>query len=701
MIYTEHDKLTIIESENVVDSLSFDELGRALQERPANVIYCEHNKKLYGIVSMGDIARAKSEGKSYVNVNRRFTSVKPNEYMKVRQLFEDNEKINAVPVIEEDGRLLGDYIRWDDLLVLEHMGSFFEENQYATRFWKVNNRVALVKPCDLKKILLFNKWKPLLESKGVRVEAIDRLSIPEYIDKVNLVLFTDEDELRGGSTLIDIILGKKYISRKCSTYKRIRNTIEQYIKYETGEKIADDNILNLIKDAGAHILLLQCKDNGSEYYQRLVNDEIPKKYNDAGMPISSKLPASAVGDFFEGLPYTEEDAEYITVIPSKTEQIDGVNRLKDISGKYYNVKDGERLTIGQPSKYNRTVYFFGQCPMIGIYVEDKHTIESFLQARCNEMLTVSKVVNLGCYDNLMGTLNRIIQTPIRKEDIVVVFIGNREIQGLDNLNLAEVLQNNNVPAKWFADAPMHCNYKVNEIFADAIYKKLRTLLEAPSDPPNELIGIDKNIVVDTCIESYIKCYFADFKFESHGEIGSIIMNCNPFTNGHRFLIEEALKRVDFLIIFVVEEDKSSFSFAERFAFVKEGVADLINVMVVPSGQFILSQRTFPEYFVKVADEDIVKNVEYDLTLFAEWIAPKLNITYRFVGEEPDDTVTNEYNQAMKRILPKRGINVIEIPRKNMMGGGTISASLARKCLADNDYDKLVRLIPQSTWDILF
>lgn len=98
-------------------------------------------------------------------------------------------------------------------------------------------------------------------------------------------------------------------------------------------------------------------------------------------------------------------------------------------------------------------------------------------------------------------------------------------------------------------------------------------------------------------------------------------------------------------------------------FVCAGVSDLSNVMVVPSGPFILSQTTFPEYFIKLADENIVRNVEYDVTLFAEQIAPKLNITYRFPGEEPEDMVTNEYNRAMRRILQTKGINFVEIPRK--------------------------------------
>lgn len=161
--------------------------------------------------------------------------------------------------------------------------------------------------------------------------------------------------------------------------------------------------------------------------------------------------------------------------------------------------------------------------------------------------------------------------------------------------------------------------------------------------------IQNQTVFDTCVN----CYFSNFNPDLYGRIGSIVMNCNPFTNGHRYLIEESLRYVDLLIIFVVEEDKSVFTFDERLVLVNTGVSDLSNAMVVPSGQLILSQRTFPEYFLKVEDEDIVRNVEYDITLFAEQIAPRLNITYRFVGEEPRDAVTNEYNLAMKRILPQK------------------------------------------------
>lgn len=381
---------------------------------------------------------------------------------------------------------------------------------------------------------------------------------------------------------------------------------------------------------------------------------------------------------------------------SRLKKFNGVNRIKDISGKYHNVKDGERLTVENPPEFDRTIYFFGPCFIYGHYVEDQHTIESFLQVRCNSKGKRCKVTNLGCCGESVDTVQRIFSTPIRENDIIVMNLTyDKEIPCADNLNLVDALEKNDAPAKWFVDWVSHCNYKANEIYADAIYEAIRPVLEMP-DRFGDLIDMGNQSVFST----YFNLYFKHFNPALCSKIGSIVMSCNPFTNGHRYLVEEALRYVDFLILFVVEEDKSVFTFDERFALVNAGVSDLQNVMVVPSGEFILSRRTFPEYFLKIEDEDLIKNVEYDITLFAEQIAPRLNITYRFVGEEPQDAVTNEYNQAMKRILPRKGINVIEIPRKEN-DNSIISASLVRRYLEDGNCTALKELIPRSTWEILF
>ena len=55
---------------------------------------------------------------------------------------------------------------------------------------------------------------------------------------------------------------------------------------------------------------------------------------------------------------------------------------------------------------------------------------------------------------------------------------------------------------------------------------------------------------------------------------------------------------------------------------------------------------------------------------------------------------------MKRILPKKGIELIEIPRKEMENK-CISASLVRKYLEGNGVKKLEKLVPETTRKIIF
>ena len=133
--------------------------------------------------------------------------------------------------------------------------------------------------------------------------------------------------------------------------------------------------------------------------------------------------------------------------------------------------------------------------------------------------------------------------------------------------------------------------------------------------------------------------------------------------------------------------------------VKAGVADMDGVIVVPSGDFILSASTFPEYFIKIVDDDIVMNVDYDITLFAECIAQPLHITHRFVGEERSDMCTAEYNKSMHRILPQYGIECVEIPRTSG-AEGVISASTVRKLIDAKEFGRLKNYLPQSTMHYL-
>ena len=176
---------------------------------------------------------------------------------------------------------------------------------------------------------------------------------------------------------------------------------------------------------------------------------------------------------------------------------------------------------------------------------------------------------------------------------------------------------------------------------------------------------------------------------------AIVMNANPFTLGHRHLIEQAKQACNLLHIFVVEENKSEFSFKTRFVLVREGVSDLKNVLVHQGGPYIISAATFPSYFLKDATGAAKAHAEIDASIFGQYIAPALNIQTRFLGEEPLDPLTRLYNEALVRILPPLGIEVRIIKRKETEGA-PISASRVRALLKEGRLAELSALVPEST-----
>ncbi|MBR3394869.1 MAG: [Firmicutes bacterium] len=164
-----------------------------------------------------------------------------------------------------------------------------------------------------------------------------------------------------------------------------------------------------------------------------------------------------------------------------------------------------------------------------------------------------------------------------------------------------------------------------------------------------------------------------------GEIGAIVMNANPFTAGHRYLIEKALERVSLLHVFVVSEDRSYFSFAERWKRVQEGTKDLDRVRLHETKEYMISSVTFPTYFIKekARAEDV--RCALDLAIFADVFAKEMGITVRYVGTEPLDPVTARYNEIMKETLPAKGIEVVEVPRLTI-NGEIVSATKVRAAL---------------------
>ena len=316
-------------------------------------------------------------------------------------------------------------------------------------------------------------------------------------------------------------------------------------------------------------------------------------------------------------------------------------------------------------------------------------MSSVLQLECNQNDHGDcRVMNRAAWEDETGRIWKMVNTEFSQGDILIMH-ETGDMPRAQKINPAKIAYEHSMPFDWFTDQMPHANHHATKIWGQSIYKVIEKYLdETPTDkkfiPRKNYI---KNYYLDT--------YFSDFDFSNKSRIGSIVMNCNPFTKGHRYLIEQARKSVDVLIIFVVEEDKSYFDFTDRFAMVCAGVEDLDGVIVVPSGDFILSASTFPEYFMKIEDKDIQQNVEFDVSLFGECIANPLKINYRFVGEELSDPVTEKYNRAMEKILPSYGVEVVEIPRIKTQSD-VISASLVRKYLDSGEFSKLSDLLPDTT-----
>lgn len=177
-------------------------------------------------------------------------------------------------------------------------------------------------------------------------------------------------------------------------------------------------------------------------------------------------------------------------------------------------------------------------------------------------------------------------------------------------------------------------------------------------------------------------------------VSALVMNANPFTNGHLYLAEKAARESDLVHLFIVSEEMSLVPFAVRKQLIREGLAHLDNICLHDSGPYIISSATFPSYFQKDENAVIQSHAQLDLSIFTR-IAGSLGITRRFVGDEPTSLVTGIYNNIMQQELPKAGIECTIIPRLEE-GGRAISASTVRTALKEGDFDLLKTLVPPTT-----
>ena len=178
-------------------------------------------------------------------------------------------------------------------------------------------------------------------------------------------------------------------------------------------------------------------------------------------------------------------------------------------------------------------------------------------------------------------------------------------------------------------------------------------------------------------------------------IAAVVMNANPFTLGHRYLVERSAAENDVVHLFLLSEEAGPIPHAVRRRLVEEGIADLPNVQLHETGPYMISSATFPSYFLKDSDTVIRTQATLDLTVFAK-IAQTLGIRHRYVGEETRSHVTALYNEIMAAKLPDSGVECHIIPRLEAEGQA-VSASTVRQAIHDGELEKLRALVPESTY----
>ncbi|CQR70526.1 [Citrate [pro-3S]-lyase] ligase [Sporomusa ovata DSM 2662] len=411
--------------------------------------------------------------------------------------------------------------------------------------------------------------------------------------------------------------------------------------------------------------------------------------------------------------------EYIDSVYDGTKIVDLGNKkmVADYTSKRVNFKNGLRLTPNNPAKYQHKICVFGACTARGTGVEDSKTIPSYLQSRINEEFEGSFCVNnlaVGCGSTLLDDINVINNECFKSGDIIIIISHMGMVLrkyaaelGILALDTSSIFDRPHAIGEWFTDETYHTNEYGNHAIGAFIFEKLKAkgcfkkkeqgkvsvMLPASDTQSIKIIESEEFL---RFAEDLKKFRDADYISRKNG---AIVMNCNPFTLGHRYLIETAASQVDRLYIFVVEENKSVFPYEDRFELVKKGAADLPNVCVLPSGKFIISALTFPGYFYKDNLKDTVLDTSNDVDIFARGIAPILNITVRFAGEEPLDIVTRQYNNTMRERLPLMNIEFCEIKRKED-SHEVISASRVRRSLEAGDWLQVARLVPRTTYDYL-
>lgn len=658
-----------------------EDVAEFFWEHPDRAIYVlDRNDNFYGIITLGDYLKSREANTDIVNTKSTYLQDVENSG-EADDIFMKRPAIREIPVISKKGKMLCTICKEGNI-----------ERNIGTE-QHITDIVECYAECIGKQIVFLST--PIIETVDIDAIYCVDSEVKKRLLEVRGIESYTFDELEKNALSFGLIL--RIV--RCLTERNVRvvYTIRPSLLEESA--YTERSILR-IKNKLSFLKMAESVDENEEDLSDIVGARYSKDY---------------VRNLMQVPQIVQRGKDYVHL---------------DCNTELIHVTNGKRITTNQPSEYRTTIHMFGRCGVFGYAVEDKDTLPSLLQEAYMEKeldsigTQITRVVNYG----LWGADNEYILNhcmmeidEIDENDIVVFYLkgvkGEHQAVlsnlGVDFIDTTYELHNKLNGREWFYDKPGHMGATGYQVVSGLIFDYLgnHKVSDKEKKDKTDTVLLNKMIEltvsrqgnkVDWNIEQYIaktrKLLPPEIMYRNK-KVGCIVMNCNPFTCGHRFLVEKSSKQVDFLIVFIVQEDKSFFKFEDRIMLVKRGVSDIKNVYVVPSGEYVLSSITFPEYFIKdqIANKEV--DMSEDLYLFSNDIAPRLNISIRFIGTEPTDLITRQYNETMKKILPNHGIEVNEITRK-AQGESIISASIVRRYLKEHKLEMIKDMVPESTYVFL-
>lgn len=679
IIKIDNSELKIIQ----IESLNIEDIIEELTIDNSYIFHIMKNGELVGFVSRKDLPLINdlSCNKNYVfNL-----SYKP-KTKDIIELFQENYSLTRL-IIFVNGKFYGEYRNVDNPYLPKTIAKSIISLRYVPMFKKeIEEEFAKLKITNIGVLggektieyLAYNLHKLKFEKTNIDVDNYSRF---DAVIDFKYGTFLRKAKGWNSDKFIDFLY---FFARVV-----MQNAVDYFMNKKVNFFIVYDSVFEGMTCLSEEENLI-C-DTKISFDELLKNDDYLKKFSvtDKDYFFVKNKEFSATSAFYSGLTIRQEN----------------------ISSENINIKDGIRYSGEFPDNYENTVHFFGPCSIMGLCGADDYTFEYQLQKKINSNNLPIRVYNHGVMlgKNEMNSLIECLNTEIREGDFVFLYFLDKELSFMYKnkvITLSEIFNSNKANEKtMFFDVPGHCNRDANAILANYFFNIVSNDKTRALDKERSSYFKDKNcninltdkldVINPNIVAHHKRLLQIRNSLQKYKKIGSVTMYASPFTKGHEYLVEEGLKVVDAMVIFVVSDNFHTLYSLDRLEMVRENFKGRENVFVLPTDSYFASKQYFPEYSSKTDNGKLNDFVEFQEEVFANYVSSFLNIKYRFMGEEKSDPVTDRYNEIVKKISEKHGIKLKILPRF-AIEGKEITGTACRKAIAEMDLQTMKLVLSKNT-----